>query len=366
MSFAEPGSDDLNATEGSSWPTYSSPGVLKASRHSEWWLSQSGSPPNRPVDDVAAARVAAPAPSTSAMPSVAASAISRTGRRLRVPASRRGFLMAPPLRSEGTKGLPRRRFWRVLRRRRRLWPRLLLLTAEYLSLDHSVSNDTDLRDRLDEPVELVVGVEVVRRRTHEVGQAALERLDHRGARRRDADVDAPAPQRLHNVVGRHVGDVEGDDRAPLLADVADGDAVQLGELHAQPRAQVADALPDRLHSPLQRVVDRSGEPHLPRVVLLPLLEPTAVAAQLVAVRGYPVCGPHVDQRRVEPLEQFRADVQEARAPRRAQELAPRRGERIAADRIDVEGQLARRLAGVEEVRNPRLARDRADVGDRVH
>src|SRR5690242_96216 len=189
MSFADPDSDDLNATEGSSWPTYSSPGVLKASRHSEWWLSQSGSPPNRPVDDVASAPVAAPALSTSATASVAVSAISRTSRGAPLPAGRRGFLMATPLRSEGTKGLPQRRSWRVPRRRRRFSPRLLLLTAEYSALDHTVSNDIGLGDCLDEPVELVGGVVVVRGGADEVGQTPLERLDHRGARRRDADVD---------------------------------------------------------------------------------------------------------------------------------------------------------------------------------
>ena len=48
---------------------------------------------------------------------------------------------------------------------------------------------------------------------------------------------------------------------------------------------------------------------------LPLLEPAGVGLQLVAERPGPGGGPQVDERRVEPLDDARADVEEARAAR---------------------------------------------------
>ncbi len=43
MSLPEPGTPDLNSSDGSSCPTYSSPSVSYVSMHREWWLSHSGS-----------------------------------------------------------------------------------------------------------------------------------------------------------------------------------------------------------------------------------------------------------------------------------------------------------------------------------
>jgi hypothetical protein len=81
MSFPEPGSDDLKASDGSSCPTYSDPGVLNASRQSDAWLSQSGSvPPVRPAVGVNAAGVAGladPGLSKSAPPSAASRIAAR-------------------------------------------------------------------------------------------------------------------------------------------------------------------------------------------------------------------------------------------------------------------------------------------------
>src|ERR1051325_5996204 len=104
MWLAEPGSDDRNATDGSSCPTYGSPGVLKASRQIDLAsLSQSGSA--SPLAErcatglnvrwlalaVAGAGFATPGPRTSAPQStVRSTAARKTTREV-------GFLMTPPL-----------------------------------------------------------------------------------------------------------------------------------------------------------------------------------------------------------------------------------------------------------------------------
>src|SRR5919204_985935 len=43
MSLPEPDCPDLNSIDGSSWPTYSSSGLSKASAQSDEWLTHSGS-----------------------------------------------------------------------------------------------------------------------------------------------------------------------------------------------------------------------------------------------------------------------------------------------------------------------------------
>ena len=42
-SLPEPASPDLNSSDGSSCPTYSSPGLSAASRHMDEWLTHRGS-----------------------------------------------------------------------------------------------------------------------------------------------------------------------------------------------------------------------------------------------------------------------------------------------------------------------------------
>ena len=77
-------------------------------------------------------------------------------------------------------------------------------------------------------------------------------------------------------------------------------------------------------------------------------------------------GVHVDERRVELGDPGPAHVEESGTARRAQVLATRRRQEVAAERVDVDGELPDRLAGVEQVRHARLARCRADRGGRVH
>ena len=82
----------------------------------------------------------------------------------------------------------------------------------------------------------------------------------------------------------------------------------------------------------ERVVDRDAEPDLGRVVRLPVLEAAGVGADAVGAVGLPLGGVEVEQRRLEPLDQLAAHVEEAGAARAAQELAPGGGEHVAADR----------------------------------
>lgn len=75
---------------------------------------------------------------------------------------------------------------------------------------------------------------------------------------------------------------------------------------------------------------------------------------------------HVDvQRLATGLEHPVGDVQEARTARAAKELAAGRGEQVAADLLDVDGVLADRLAGVDQVQQVEFAAVPADLGDRL-
>jgi hypothetical protein len=100
---------------------------------------------------------------------------------------------------------------------------------------------------------------------------------------------------------------------------------------------------------------------LARRSLLPLLEAKRAGPKLVAVRLDPVRGAHVEERRLETLEQTRPNIEEACPARAAQILAPGRREDVAADLLDVNRQLPDRLAGIEQVGNPGFARDGADL-----
>ena len=74
----------------------------------------------------------------------------------------------------------------------------------------------------------------------------------------------------------------------------------------------------------------------------------------------------VGLRGAHPVEDRVADVEEAGAARSAQELASRGRQEVAADRLDVEVELADRLARVDQERHPGRPGQRADLGRRVH
>ena len=68
---------------------------------------------------------------------------------------------------------------------------------------------------------------------------------------------------------------------------------------------------------------------------------------------------------LESVDHLAAHVEEAGAARRPQELAAGGGEQVAADALDVDGELSDRLAGVEQERHPRLPGEGAHLLGRV-
>ena len=73
---------------------------------------------------------------------------------------------------------------------------------------------------------------------------------------------------------------------------------------------------------------------------------------------------HVDEERfVARAQHAVGHVQEPGAARAAEELAARGGQQVAADLLDVDDELADRLAGVDQVEEVELAAEAADLGD---
>src|SRR3954447_1897794 len=102
MSLPEPGSPDLNSSEGSSCPTYSAVVLSNVSAQSDAWLEHSGSCWPAPVslDNVvtrglADADCSAPSDATASAKSAAVTA-TLDGRRLRRSPLRPGRFMLPP------------------------------------------------------------------------------------------------------------------------------------------------------------------------------------------------------------------------------------------------------------------------------
>ena len=108
------------------------------------------------------------------------------------------------------------------------------------------------------------------------------------------------------------------------------------------------------------MIDGRAETEPGCVVELPVLEPTRTRRELVAVERDPVGSVMVGLSRRDPVEDGVSGVQEPGAPRTAQELATGGREEVAADRLDVDVELADRLAGIEQERDPGLSGQRAD------
>ena len=147
--------------------------------------------------------------------------------------------------------------------------------------------------------------------------------------------------------------------APLIAHDHAG---QRAQRLAQPLRQRRNPLPDRLQPPVQRVVYRRAKAEFSCDVCLPVLEAPRVVAHHIAVWRDPLGGVQVQQRRLELIQDGVAHIEQTSPARAAQELAPGDGEQVAADLVHVNGHLADRLAGVQQVERADLTRNGADLG----
>ena len=84
------------------------------------------------------------------------------------------------------------------------------------------------------------------------------------------------------------------------------------------------------------MVDCHAESDVAGHAALPGLEAAGAVGHLVAIGLHPGRGAQVEHDRVQPLEQRGPHVQEAGAAWAAQELAPRGGEDVTAELVDVE------------------------------
>ena len=118
-------------------------------------------------------------------------------------------------------------------------------------------------------------------------------------------------------------------------------------------------------TPAERVVDRDAEAELGRDVAFPVLEAAGVRAHLVAVGRDPGHRLQIEERRLEPFEHGAPHIEKAGAARAAQIFPSRGGQHVAADRGDVDRQLADGLAGVEQVEDAVGAGDAPDRRRRI-
>ena len=125
-------------------------------------------------------------------------------------------------------------------------------------------------------------------------------------------------------------------------------------------------VPDRVKPAAERVVDRGAEAELAGDVASPSSRSGARRRGARSGRGAVQVAAWRSRKGGSSRSMQRApDVEEAGAARAAQVLAAGGGEHVAADRVDVERQLADRLAGVEQVGDAGRAREAPDLGGRV-
>src|SRR5207244_6717490 len=113
------------------------------------------------------------------------------------------------------------------------------------------------------------------------------------------------------------------------------------------------------------VIDCRAQPQPVRVAGFPRLEPARVRADLDAIGRYPPCRVDVEERRFESFDPISSYVEEAGAARCSQVLAPGCAQEVAADGVDVDDELARRLSRVQQKRDPTPASHCADRMDRI-
>src|SRR5262249_25898991 len=108
-----------------------------------------------------------------------------------------------------------------------------------------------------------------------------------------------------------------------------------------------DTLLDRVETPAQRVVDGDAESNLAGVVGIPVLETPCVWANLETVAFGPFGGVHIEEGRLQSVEEATPHVEQPSSARAAEILAPGRREHVAADLLHVNWHLPHRLACVE-------------------
>ena len=122
---------------------------------------------------------------------------------------------------------------------------------------------------------------------------------------------------------------------------------------------------DRLDPGRPRLDQGDAEPEPQRVRRLPGLEAAGRVGQLELVLARPAGAAHVGGGGTQAGAQLGGDVEEAGAARGAEELATGGDQRVAADRADVDRQVADRLGRVEQVGDAGRAGEGADRGDRL-
>jgi len=163
----------------------------------------------------------------------------------------------------------------------------------------------------------------------------------------DVDVHRPkAPARGIRLFARVQ---ERDDAALLDAEVVDGHARALRELASEQSRERLHSRLDRREAQGQRIAHGDAEPDLAGDVSFPVLEAPGVIADREGIGVDPRRGLEIDEGRLERADRVAAHVEKAGATRAAQILAPGGREHVAANAIDIDRELADRLAGVEQV-----------------
>ena len=159
---------------------------------------------------------------------------------------------------------------------------------------------------------------------------------------------------------------EGHDSAFLRAKVLQGDAGDEAQGEPQGGGEEGDAQLDVRQPYIPGIADGLHQADAACDKAFPVFKPFGGGVQDIAIRAGPCGRMQVDEGRVDLVEKALADIKEACATRAAQKFAPRAGQDIAADGAHVQGHLADRLAGIEQVDQAVFAGDAAHLDRRVH
>ena len=221
----------------------------------------------------------------------------------------------------------------------------------------------EFRDQL---IDFGRGVVVVHRCSDHRRKVALAGVDEGTRRRDDRDIDAGVAQR--SVHGGEVGSFERerDDPAPLPTEIAHrGLRDVVGETATKCLGETLNSSGDGVEPMVERLLDGASEAEQCSMVALPLFEPPSCRIDLVVIRLQPLGRGVVEHDRLDRRQDRCPHIEEAGAPRPSEEFAASGGESIAAQLVDIEGDLTGRLAGIKEVGDPVLAGDRTDAGGRI-
>ena len=175
-------------------------------------------------------------------------------------------------------------------------------------------------------------------------------------------------RRRRELVGIDTVDGERDDAAAFDPEIVQHETRYRRELLPQRRRELGDARGNGVEPERERVVDRDAEPEAVGDTVLPALEPAGVVADRDVALGDPSRGVHVEERRLEAVDSAAAHVEHAGASGSAEVFSARRRQEVAAQRVDVDRELSRGLARVEQVGHARFTRRcrRPRPGSRAH